>query len=92
MTRYSRYPLDDDWRPPARMMAEAPLLDLYDLVGQGEDLHLTGVVHGSPDPRFPDGARLTTGVIQVLDEDAGYALSYHGSYRLGARADGGNDA
>jgi hypothetical protein len=90
MRRYSRYPLDTNWMPPARMMAAAPLLDDYDLVGQGEDLHLTGIIHGSTDHRFPDGSRLTTGVIQVMDEEAGYALGYNGAYRLGAPRNGGN--
>lgn len=87
MSRYSRYVLDDNWRPPERMMASAALLDEYELVVEGEDLHVRGIVHGSPDARFPDGAQVTTGVIQVLDEEHGYALTYHGCWRLGARKD-----
>jgi hypothetical protein len=88
MTRYSRYPLDNTWRPPARMMSEAPLLDDYTVFLHGEDLHVRGIVHGSPDPRCPDGSMLTSGVVQVLDEEHGYALTYHGAFRLGARNDG----
>lgn len=90
MRRFSRYPLDDDWRPPAKMMAAAPILEDYEVIEQGEDLHVRGIVHGSPDPRFPDGAEVTSGVVQVMDEVVGYALTYHGSWRLGARKDGGN--
>jgi len=69
------------------MMAEAPLLDEYQAFFEGEDLHLRGTVHGSPDHRVPDGSVLTTGVIQVFDESEGYALSYSGCWRLGARKD-----
>ncbi|MBM6579421.1 hypothetical protein ILT44_04430 [Microvirga sp. BT689] len=89
MSRYSRYFLDDNWQPPARMMAEAPILEDYELLEEGEDLHVRGIVHGSPDARFPDGSQVTTGVVQVLDEEHGYAVTYHGAWRLGAR-NGGN--
>jgi hypothetical protein len=88
--RYERYPLDDNWRPPAKMMSAAPLLDDYTVIVDGEDLHVRGTVHGSPDPRFPDGSLVTTGVVQVLDEGHGYLLTYHGAWRLGSRVDGGS--
>ncbi|UVF18474.1 hypothetical protein HPT29_018555 [Microvirga terrae] len=90
--RYERYPLDPDWRPPARMMAEAPILNDWEILAEGEDLHLRGVVLNSKDPRFPDGAQLTTGVIQALDESEGWAIGYQGGYRLGAPRNGGYDA
>lgn len=87
MSRYARYPLDPDWLPPAKMMSAAPILEDYTVFEQGEDVHVRGIVHGSPDPRCPDGSTLTSGVVQVLDEQAGYALTYNGCWRLGARKD-----
>ncbi|WP_445500649.1 hypothetical protein [Microvirga sp. G4-2] len=66
------------------MMAEAPLVEDYELFNDCGDMHLRGILHGSPDPRHEDGARFVSGVIQVADEEEGWAISYHGSYRLGA--------
>jgi len=66
------------------MMENAPIVEDYELFLDVDDMHLRGVLHGSPDPRFEDGARFVSGVIQVADEEEGWAVTYHGSYRLGA--------
>ncbi|MFC4172388.1 hypothetical protein ACFOYU_09985 [Microvirga sp. GCM10011540] len=89
MTRRSRYPLDDDWRPPAGMMSSAPIIEDYEIVTEGEDWHIRGILFGGADPRFKDGAQITTGVIQAYDEAEGWAISYNGGYRLGAPRQGG---
>jgi hypothetical protein len=88
MPRYSRYTLADDWRPPEKMMRDAPLLDDYELVTEGEDLHIRGIVYGSRDPRMPEGAEVTTAVIQIADEHEGYAITYSGAWKLGAPRNG----
>ncbi|WP_262265521.1 hypothetical protein [Microvirga yunnanensis] len=92
MTRRSRYPLDPGWRPPERMMQGAPVVEDYEVIEEGEDWHIRGILFGGADPRFEDGAQITTGVIQAFDEAEGWAISYSGGYRLGARRNGGDDA
>ncbi|MBM1170185.1 hypothetical protein [Microvirga arabica] len=72
------------------MMQKAPIIEDYEVLVDGEDWHVRGVLHGGADPRFKDGARITTGVIQAYDEAEGWAISYHGGYRLGAPLNGGN--
>lgn len=82
--KYSRYPLSPGWRPPESMLQGTAIIENWEPVLDGEDLHVRGTLYGSPDPRWQDGAEIVTGVIQVLDSEHGYALGYSGSYRLGA--------
>ena len=54
-------------------------------LGDGNE-RLDGTVFGHPDPMFPDGSRIITSAIVLIDEDAEFAETRNSIYHLGARA------
>ncbi|MEH3065305.1 MAG: hypothetical protein PGN33_22010 [Methylobacterium radiotolerans] len=92
MTLRQRYP----GRLPADLyrLSSAPLLDEWLLEPDdrsGDGAVLTGIITGHP--RYPDGARVTTGTVQQIEDEAagefqGWAWCYaSGLLRLGTCID-----
>jgi hypothetical protein len=70
------------WKPKASDIAAAPFIDAWELSHVGYDSVLVGEVTGHP--RLKDG-RITTSALLGLDPVGGWAWTYRGIYRLGAR-------
>ena len=68
----ARYPIPCDWRP--RDHRSAPLVDRWELVLDGDDVRLRGVLEG--------GRYLETGPLQAWSEAEGWAWTGTSTYRL----------
>lgn len=73
--------------PTAEELAEAPLLDLWAVVTDGQSVALSGVVTGHP--RLQDGATILTSNLLWMAEDRQAARTISRFYRLGEPRDEG---